>query len=55
MVVCLIVIISLVKAKLKIQKQLEQVKANALYDEIPGIPDSVIDPDKNIAYDIKLK
>ena len=39
----------LVRAKSKVQEELKQCKACALYDEI-GIPPSVIDSSKNVAY-----
>lgn len=39
----------LVRAKSKVQEELKRCKACALYDEI-GIPPSVIDSGKNVAY-----
>ena len=43
------VTVILVRAKSKVQKELKRTKTNALYDEI-GIPLSIIDSKKNIAY-----
>ena len=39
----------LIRAKSKVQEELKQCKACALYDEI-GMPPSVIDSSKNVAY-----
>ena len=39
----------LTRAKSKVQGELKQCKASALYDEI-GMPPSVIDSSKNVAY-----
>ena len=39
----------LIRAKSKVQEELKQCKASALYDEI-GMPPSVIDSSKNVAY-----
>lgn len=47
--VFVIVIIVLARAKSKLQEELKQTKTIALYDEI-GIPPSIIDSNKNIAY-----
>ncbi len=44
----------LVRAKSKVQEELKQCRACALYDEI-GIPPSVIDSNKNVAYISSLK
>ena len=44
----------LVRARSKVQEELKQSKACALYDEI-GTPPSVIDSNKNVAYVSTLK
>ena len=44
-----IVTFILIRAKSKVQEKLKQCKASALYDEI-GMPPSVIDSSKNVAY-----
>ena len=49
-----VIMFILVRAKSKVQEELKQSKACALYDEI-GIPPSVIDSNKNVAYVSTLK
>ena len=49
-----IVLIILIRAKSKLQDELRQSQASALYDEI-GVPPSIIDSTKNVAYTSTVK
>ena len=48
-VIFTIALICVLRAKAKIQEELQQARATAVYEEI-GIPPSTIDSSKNIAY-----
>lgn len=48
------VVVFLIKARSKVQDELQRLKASAIYDEIET-PPSVIDSSKNVAYASTLK
>ena len=50
----IIITFILIRAKSKVQVELKRCKASVIYDEV-GIPPSVIDSNKNIAYISTIK
>ena len=50
----IVVLVILIRAKSKLQDELRRSQASALYDEI-GVPPSIIDSTKNVAYATAIK